>query len=457
MPAALLDAESTIQPGQVLGGKYRVESVLGMGGMGVVVAARHVELNTRFALKLMRREAAKDEESVERFLREARAAVRFKSSHCVQVIDVGKLASGEPYMVMELLTGQDLGDLVSEKGARSPPEAVDYILQACEGIAEAHSHGIIHRDLKPQNLFVTKGVDGMPLVKVLDFGLAKSMKATPEIRALTHTTAVMGSPTYMSPEQMRASRQVDARSDMWSIGVCLYELLTGRTPFEGATYPELCSLVLNEPPTPLPSDIPRGLSRVINRCLQKDPRRRFADVAELATALEEFASAPGAAGRIRAVLDAPRPELESLRPPQIADPNADTKTAASIDTLKRPRAREGRVRWSAVAAVACVVGAVVLGFAVRRPAAPQVAPAPAPIVVAAPPPPEAPALPTSTAIVTVAPAAPPSVASAAEPSPSRPGRTRGAPPHHPARSPPAPVPPSPKPSAPVLVPKTTEF
>jgi serine/threonine-protein kinase len=463
MPA-LLDAESTVQPGHVLGGRYRVESVLGMGGMGVVVAARHVELNTRFALKLMRREAAKDAESVERFLREARAAVRFKSQHCVRVMDVGKLEDGAPYLVMELLVGKDLGELVSESGARAPAEAVDYILQACEGIAEAHSFGIIHRDIKPQNLFVTRGVDGMPLVKVLDFGLAKSMKTTPEVRALTHTAAVMGSPMYMSPEQMRASRTVDTRADTWSLGVCLYELLTGRTPFEGATYPELCSMVLNEPPSPMPSDIPRGLSRVIARCLQKDPRRRYADVAELATALEEFASAPGAAGRIRAVLDAPRTELESLPPEPLNDPNGETKTAASIDTTKR-RGRQDSKRsargWVFVAIALGAVGGLVIAMTARKVVMSAQAsvtgarPAPAAPTAASPSSPGSPALLATTAAPTLAPA-PSASASATDAATTRPARARGAGGHHgqvPVTTTSAP----PKPSAPVLVPKTTEF
>ena len=253
--------ESIVKPADVLGGKYRVERVIGMGGMGIVVAVRHIELRTRFALKVMRPEAARDPEAVERFLREARAAVQLKSEHCVQVVDVGRLDNGSPYMVMEFLVGRDLGELVSQDGARSPAEAVDYVLQACEGVAEAHARGIVHRDLKPQNLFITTRVDGTPLVKVLDFGLAKSLATTKEMRALTQTTAVMGSPVYMSPEQMRASRTVDTRSDTWSLGVCLHELLTGRPPFEGATFPELCSLVLNEPPSPMPSDIPRGLAQ----------------------------------------------------------------------------------------------------------------------------------------------------------------------------------------------------
>jgi eukaryotic-like serine/threonine-protein kinase len=459
MPA-LLDVDSTVQPGHVLDGKYRVERVLGMGGMGVVVAARHVVLNTSFALKLMRREATKEDESVERFLREARAAVRLKSQHCVRVIDVGRLQDGAPYMVMELLVGQDLADLVGEKGARSPPEAVDYILQACEGIAEAHALGLVHRDIKPQNLFVTRGLDGMPLVKVLDFGLAKSIKSTPEVRSLTHTTAVMGSPVYMSPEQMRASRDLDARSDLWSLAVVLYELLTGRTPFEGATLPELCSSVLNEAPAPMPSDIPRGLMRVIVRCLQKDPRRRYADVAELAVALEEFASAPGAAARIRAVLDTPRTDLEP-HPGLVADPDADTKTAASIDTTQRVVRRwrqEGRrARWPSLLAVCVgIAGGAGLGFALLKPSASHPSPSPTPAAAAVAPAENVPAPPVVASIVAAQSAPPPAPAVAPDPSTSKLGPARAAPARH-ASPPTATTVAQPKPGGPVLVPKTTEF
>ncbi len=467
----LLPAESTVQPGDLLGGRYLVESVLGIGGMGVVVATRHVALNTRFAVKLMRPEAMRDEASVERFLREARAAATLKSEHCVRVLDVGKLENGSPYMVMELLVGKDLGELVHESGARSPAESVDYILQACEGIAEAHSLGLIHRDIKPQNLFLTRGVDGMPLVKVLDFGLAKSMKATPEIRALTHTDAVMGSPVYMSPEQMRASRNMDARSDIWSLAVCLYELLTARTPFNGSTYPELCSMVLNQPPLPMPSDIPRALTRVILRALQKDPRRRYVDVAELAEALEPFASAPGARARIRAVLDAPRPEQESRLAQHVHDPAADTEAGASIDTTTR-REREERgvphaVRRAGVIALGVAgigVGALAIAIAIAmRASAPSpatAAPDPTPARVVAPP--------AEAATVPLPPT--PSEAFAAEPraaqtptaneistADSTGTRAKGTVVHRGKRAAPPPATAQPKPSAPVFVPKTTEF
>ncbi|HEY2517260.1 MAG TPA: serine/threonine-protein kinase [Polyangiaceae bacterium] len=455
------DSESSLRPGRLLGGKYRVERVLGAGGMGVVVAARHVALDTRFAIKLMRREAASDEESVARFLHEARAAGRLKSEHCVHVIDVGTLENGAPYMVMELLVGQDLAELLARSGARCPAEAVDYVLQTCEGIAEAHSRGIVHRDIKPHNLFVTKGVDGMPLVKVLDFGLAKSVRSTKDGRALTQTKAVLGSPAYMSPEQMRASRTVDARTDTWSLGVCLYELLTGRTPFEGATYPEVCSLVLNEPPAPLPSDVPRELSRVIARCLQKDPRRRYADVAELASALEDFASTRGAAARIRAVLDTPRPGPELAGGDPLRDPDAETKTAAAFDTTRRrPRSTTGiATPWPSVLAVSMVVGAALGTVAVTRSAASHAAaattslsapPAPSPLL--------APAAPASTTETSVSGAGsssraitPAPVASAPEVSPAKPVH------HAPRARPAAPAAAPPKSSAPVLVPKTREF
>jgi serine/threonine-protein kinase len=360
-------------------------------------------------------------------------------------------------MVMEFLEGRDLGELVAREGARSPAEAVDYVLQASEGVAEAHARGIVHRDLKPQNLFVTKRLDGTSLVKVLDFGLAKSLATTKEMRALTQTTAVMGSPVYMSPEQMRASRTVDARSDTWSLGVCLHELLTGRPPFEGATFPELCSMVLNEPPAPMPSDVPRGLAKIVVRCLEKNPARRFASLADLAEALEEFAPAPGAAARIRAILATPREVLESVPPPShlAIDPNAETRSATSMDTVKRPHA--ARSRWPIVAAgVAACITLLVAALATRS----------ARSTLERPPAPPSMALPTTTPAppdsTSVAEAVPPTTATAAAPAPPavpsaepiRRAHPHGGASHRPA--PPAAGPPPPA-SAPLLKPKTTDF
>src|SRR5262245_41329189 len=223
--------------GTMLADKYRVERVLGRGGMGVVVAATHVELDQRVALKFLLPEAMESVEVVERFAREARAAVKIESEHVARVIDVGKLENGLPYMVMEYLNGRDLAALLDEQIKLSIDDALEYTLQACEAIAQAHALGIIHRDLKPANLFVTNRADGTTSIKVLDFGISKVSLAgsSPAEMNLTQTAAIMGSPTYMSPEQMRASRDVDPRADIWALGVIMYELLAGQPPFMGST------------------------------------------------------------------------------------------------------------------------------------------------------------------------------------------------------------------------------
>jgi eukaryotic-like serine/threonine-protein kinase len=280
--------------GTMLADKYRVEKVLGRGGMGVVVAATHVELDQRVALKFLLPEAMESMEVVERFAREARAAVKIESEHVARVIDVGKLENGLPYMVMEYLNGRDLAALLDDRGKLSIEDTLDFVLQACEAIAQAHALGIIHRDLKPANLFVTTRPDGTTSIKVLDFGISKVSLtgASPAEMSLTQTAAIMGSPTYMSPEQMRASRDVDPRADIWALGVILYELLTGQPPFVGATMPELCASILKDPPEPIRStrpDVPAVVEAAILRCLEKNPAARFANVAELTGALVDFA------------------------------------------------------------------------------------------------------------------------------------------------------------------------
>jgi serine/threonine-protein kinase len=277
-------------PGELLAGKYRVERALGEGGMGVVVAATNVALNQRVAIKLLRPAALANKEALGRFLREARAAASLRSEHVARVLDVGSLADGRPYMVMEYLEGRDLGDLVEHGPALPIPRAVDYVLQACEAIAEAHAAGIIHRDLKPRNLFLTQTVDGRPLVKVLDFGISK-MEGAPQDMQLTRTTEIIGSPSYMSPEQLRASRNVDKRTDIWALGVILYELLTQQLPFYASTVTELVAVVLTEHEPPVQSvrpDVPDALAAIIARCLAKKPDERFATVADLVSALEPY-------------------------------------------------------------------------------------------------------------------------------------------------------------------------
>ncbi len=286
--ASDLSANPTL-PGTVLAGKYRVERVLGQGGMGVVVEARHMALDERVALKFLLPEYAKHPEAAARFLREARNAVRIKSEHVARVSDVGTLDSGAPYMVMEYLEGRDLAGVLEKSGVIAISDAVDYVIQGCEAIAEAHSHGIVHRDLKPANLFLSKRPDGMPIVKVLDFGISKSGTA---VDNLTKTTASMGSALYMSPEQMAQTRSVDHRTDIYALGISLYELLAGKQPFYADTLPQLCCEILTGIPTPLRTarpDVPEPLALTIERAYARDRGARFQSVAEFVVALAPFA------------------------------------------------------------------------------------------------------------------------------------------------------------------------
>jgi serine/threonine protein kinase len=278
------------QPGYVVAGKYRVDRILGEGGMGVVVAATHTQLDQKVALKFLLPELLAQTEVVQRFMREARAAVKIQSEHVARVLDVGS-HDGAPYMVMEYLEGSDLSQLLEARGALPCEEAVGYVLEACEAIAEAHALAIIHRDLKPANLFLAARPGGRPMVKVLDFGISKA-PATGIEAQMTRTSATMGSPAYMSPEQMASASSVDARSDIWSLGIVLYEMLVMKLPFAADTMPGLVVAILQDAPVPIGTarpDVPVGLQRVISRCLEKIPANRYANVAELARALLPFA------------------------------------------------------------------------------------------------------------------------------------------------------------------------
>jgi serine/threonine-protein kinase len=310
-----------VYPGQILGGKYRVDRVLGAGGMGMVVAATHLQLDERIAIKFLLPEALANPEAVARFGREAKAAVKIRGEHVARVIDVGTFDNGAPYMVMEHLDGADLASVIHERGAMPAADAVDAILQACEALAEAHALGIVHRDLKPANLFMTRRPDGTPSVKVLDFGISKLTAAGAD-HSMTKTSAVMGSPLYMSPEQMTASRQVDARTDIWALGVVLYELLTGRVPFRAETLPEICGLILTAAPSPVRDfspDVPEGLQAVVLRCLEKDRERRYLNVSQVAQALAPFGSRATSRSieRISRILGAPHAQdFSPLSEPQ---------------------------------------------------------------------------------------------------------------------------------------------
>ncbi|APR79322.1 serine/threonine protein kinase [Minicystis rosea] len=277
--------------GDILAGKYRIDRILGQGGMGVVVAAHHTTLRQKVAVKFLLPEAAKRGDATERFLREARAAVSIQSEHVARVTDVGTLDTGAPYMVMEFLTGSDLSQVLEQRGPLPVEEAVDFVLQACEAIAEAHALGLVHRDLKPANLFLTSRADGSPLVKVLDFGLSKATKPDAMDASLTAAHVLMGSPYYMAPEQIRSFKTIDARADIWAIGVILFQLLTGACPFQAESLGALF-MAIGSDPVPsmreIRADIPEGLEAAIVKCLEKDVKLRTQTVSALARALAPF-------------------------------------------------------------------------------------------------------------------------------------------------------------------------
>ncbi|HTR53837.1 MAG TPA: serine/threonine-protein kinase [Kofleriaceae bacterium] len=279
------------QPGTVLLGKYRVDSLIGEGGMGAVVKASHLDLDEKYAIKVLLPEMLSRQDIVQRFLREAKAAVKLKGEHVARVIDVGRLDGefeGVPYIVMEYLNGADLNAIIKHHGAQDPAVAADLLLQACEAIAEAHSIGIIHRDIKASNFFISQPENEAPHLKVLDFGIATAPQGTSE---LTDADAVIGTPAYMAPEQMRAARIADARSDIWSMGVVLYELLEGKRPFCSEVYSELCLKVGMDPPEEMVAPgIPEGVRAIVLKCLEKPVERRYQSVAELAFDLMPFAS-----------------------------------------------------------------------------------------------------------------------------------------------------------------------
>jgi serine/threonine-protein kinase len=275
--------------GEIFIEKYRVDAILGHGGMGVVALCTHLALNEQVAIKMLRRDVLDDADAVERFMREAQAAVKLKSEFVARITDVGRSDTNVPYMVMEYLVGHDLGQLLDEPGSIGLPWAVEMTLQACEALCEAHSIGIVHRDIKPTNLFVTWRPDGSALIKVLDFGISKS----PIISAmeLTQTQSLLGTPAYMSPEQMRSARKVDARTDIWSLGTVLYELLERRRPFEAESFSEMCVKVAVDPPGPM-ANAPPALQQVVLRCLEKAPEHRYGSMAELAADLVQFSRDP---------------------------------------------------------------------------------------------------------------------------------------------------------------------
>ena len=303
-----------------MGGKYRVERTLGAGGMGVVVAARQIDLDRPVALKFLQTKLLGTPGLITRFSREARAAAKLESEHVARVLDVGMLPGGEPYMVMEYLDGEDLARWLASRGPVPFAVAVGYILQACEAVAEAHALGIIHRDLKPGNLFLANRASGPPVIKVLDFGLSKS--DSPGQENVTSDSSILGSPLYMSPEQLMSAKSADARSDIWSLGVVLYELLTGHTPFPYERIAGLVAAIFQKPPQPIDTwraDVPPGLQGAVIACLEKEPAKRLSSVAGLAMALGPYGP-PGSDRSVDRILHVLR----------AADPGVDAPGASAL-------------------------------------------------------------------------------------------------------------------------------
>lgn len=307
----------TLSCGQVLGERYRVGQVLGTGGMGIVYEARHVGLGSPVAIKVIRPELAEHSEPLSLFKHEARATALLRSEHTVRVFDFGELESGAPFLVMERLEGQDLGELISNSGRLPVDVAVEYAMQACAGLAAAHSVGLIHRDIKPANLFLDQHRADEGVIKVLDFGASKWLWTDPLDAPAADVSASVGSPVYQSPEQLANPYEVDQRSDIWSLGAVLFELLTGERAFASPESNQVFSNILYEA---TPSIREHGtavapeLEAVVQRCLEKHPVQRFASVDELRLALSPFSSRRAATARL--------PSSESENAPQSGRRNA---------------------------------------------------------------------------------------------------------------------------------------
>jgi serine/threonine protein kinase len=347
-PGPISLAPPSITPGQVIAGKYRVERVLGQGGMGVVVAAEHLALKQRVALKFLLSGPRVDRQLSVRFLREARVSARLASEHIARVLDYGLLPSGQaPYLVLEYLEGEDLGAQLDRQKRLPLPEALDLLLQAGEGLVVAHEAGVVHRDIKPGNFFVLRRKDGSPLVKLLDFGIAKAEGVDTMRRGASTGGAFLGSPRYASPEQFQSTATVDARSDIWSFGCVAYETLAGQPPFDSDTLTGLIAAVLTaEPPSlrRLDPAIPAAVDEVILRCLRKHPDLRPQRMLDVLAALAPHAPEDARASvrrrlRAEAPASAPPGSLASVPPgPPAVDPLALAITSAGLASAPGPGA-----------------------------------------------------------------------------------------------------------------------
>jgi serine/threonine-protein kinase len=448
--AAQNEAELPVHPGQVLEGKFRIERIVGEGAMGLVAEATHLNLDERVALKFLRREARERPNIVMRFAREARAAAKITSDHVARVYDVGGTQDGSPFIVMEFLEGMDLEVVLVKEGRLDVMDAAEHVIQACEGLTAAHVIGVVHRDIKPANLFRVDRA-GTREIKLLDFGISKAaISGTFDDidLASADTTQIMGSPHYMSPEQIRSTKDVDARADLWSLGVVLYELITGATPFTATEVTAIIAQVLHEQHRPvrvLVPDIAPDLEAIIDRCLEKDPEKRYQSAADLAVALVPFApkraravAERAAAMRTRASGQTPVADSVPPPPPSTCTISTSTLTSATASSSSHSpvavssslgESTSGRrpLVWLAFAFVVLALGAALTALVTRLRQPPQTEPTasahPAPVTptisaetsavaTGTPAPPDTAPARGGAAVSTVqpAPAAPPSIA-----------------------------------------------
>ena len=376
--------------GSLLAGKYEILRRVGEGGMGVVYEALHQRLGERVAIKLLREQDRQSTEVVARFEREARMAAKLKSANVARIHDVDTMPDGTPFIVMEFLEGRDLDMELARRGPLPIVEGVDYVLQACSAVQEAHERGIIHRDLKPHNLFLCGEGRGRR-IKVLDFGISKLTEADSSVTA---TRSALGTPLYMSPEQIRSSRRADARSDIWSLGVILYEVLTGTTPFTGESPTSVVAAITADPvksPREHRSELPDALVQVMLRALEKDPDRRFQTVSDMAAALAPF----GSQGRwvpepvldsspqvIRVLTDAPTLPAPATAAPPPPPPNAPQPALTVVDEPQAPRRAGAALAIAALVLVPLAAAAIFWasrkGPAAEPPPTTVIAPAPSP-------------------------------------------------------------------------------
>lgn len=326
-----------VRPGEILVGKFRVERVVGRGGMGLVVEATNLQLDQKVALKLLA-QGADDPAIVERFSHEARAAARLRSEHVARVYDVGQDSRHGPFIVMEMLEGHTLAEVLSSSGSVQLHRAVEYIIDACEGLAEAHARGIIHFDVKPANLFLVSGSDGKPTIKLLDFGIA-AVRTKERQANTTSSQPTMGTPAYLAPEQLRGLT-LDHRVDIWSLGCVLYELLVGERPFRAGRFTELVTKILETEPEPIPDDleIPPRVRDAVLRCLDKDSTKRFASTGELALTLLPFARRRAHSAVTRAVAHVKSGGLDPhLQMPSSMPPPPSSEVPPDVGPIPRLR------------------------------------------------------------------------------------------------------------------------